>query len=118
MKLEFEINHLPSLTNRLATMHWAKRMRENQLFLAHMIALIPVKFRNKRAAHVKSITYTRYSSQQPDFDGLAASFKGIQDCIVKLGIIEDDNPKVIEASHYKWVKAKRNEGKVHVRIDF
>lgn len=116
MILEFEINYLPPLQNQLNVMHWAKRMREKKLILAQLIAFIPPKFKKKAAK--ASLTLTRYSSRQPDFDGLCGSFKPLIDGLVRLGVLEDDSPKIIGYPTYQWEKSKRGQGRIKVRVEF
>jgi Holliday junction resolvase RusA-like endonuclease len=54
------------------------------------------------------ITYTRSSVQAPDWDNLCASFKPIGDALVENGVIQDDNPKIVETFTPVWRKAKNN----------
>lgn len=117
MILEFEINHLPPLQNKLNTMHWAKRAREAKTISGYLNVYIPKHFRFRRAAKAK-LTLTRYSSQMPDGDGLTGSFKSLIDSLVRLGVLEDDSPKVIGYPEYIWEKCKRGEGKIKIRIEF
>jgi len=115
--IEFELNLLPSLQNQLNTMHWAKRMREKKLIVGHLLAHIPQGSRKLKAQKAK-ITLTRFSCKEPDYDGLVGSWKSIIDSLVKLGVLEDDSPKVIGYPTYLWEKTKRGAGKIKVRIEF
>jgi hypothetical protein len=54
------------------------------------------------------LTYIRSSVQAPDWDNLCASFKPIGDALVDNGVIQDDNPKIIETFTPVWRKAKNN----------
>lgn len=116
MILEFEIELLPPLQNQLNTMHWAKRMKSKNLINGHLTAYIPSNYRFKAAK--AQLTLTRYSAREPDFDGLVGSFKCVIDGLVRLGVLEDDTPKVIGQPIYYWEKTKRGEGKIKVRIEF
>jgi len=52
------------------------------------------------------VIYTRYTTSLMDWDNHCASFKYLGDSLVKIGIIEDDNPNVIKEFIPKQVKVK------------
>jgi len=52
------------------------------------------------------VIYTRYTTRLMDWDNHCASFKHLGDSLVKIGIIEDDNPNVIKEFIPKQVKVK------------
>ena len=53
------------------------------------------------------ILYTRRSVRLMDWDNAAGSFKLIGDALVKCGILEDDNPKVITEFRVEQQKVSR-----------
>ena len=63
------------------------------------------------------ICYSRFSSREPDFDNLVNSFKRVQDCLIKCGIIENDKPSNIGQPTYVWISAKKNEGRIEITIE-
>lgn len=62
------------------------------------------------------LTLTRCSSNKPDLDNLAISFKGIVDGLKDARIIVDDSDDFVERK-YLWEKAPRGEGKITVAIE-
>ncbi len=63
------------------------------------------------------LTLTRRSSVAPDPDGLVSSFKYIVDALVKVGLLVDDNMEVIGFPDYRWEKAPRGQGSIHVIVE-
>lgn len=70
------------------------------------------------------IEVVRFGSRLLDWDNAYGGLKPLMDCLVVstktnphgLGLIEDDNPKVVTRLTMKQEYAKRNEGKTFVRI--
>jgi hypothetical protein len=62
------------------------------------------------------VLLTRLSSTEPDFDGLVSGFKVILDSLIKCGVLEDDNPKVIGHPTYAWEKCKKGEGRIRIEV--
>lgn len=62
------------------------------------------------------VTFTRFSSSEPDDDGLAHGFKPVRDALVIYGIIQDDKRKNLEAV-YRWERAKPKAGFIRVEIE-
>lgn len=112
------ISGLPKTINQLSGKHWAIVQKESQKWfrliknqmIADRIRLPDVPLKKAR------IVYTRFSFRQTDDDNRASSFKRVQDALVKLSIIEDDNPDVIEVVHL-WEKCAPNEGKIRIRLE-
>lgn len=114
--LDFEIAGLPKLTNQLAGRHWrAKNGEALKWFGKIMVAT----GRNKPDKPLKKATLvlTRYSSMEPDTDGLCGGFKHVIDALVKSGILENDKPSNIGSPVYLWEKTKQGAGKIRVRVE-
>jgi len=112
--LEFEIDILPrSQINTHG--HWRTRAKEKK----EIEALVAVYARPRPKSPLKraQLFFTRFSSAEPDFTNLVASFKGIEDGLVKAGIIEDDCPAVVGHPSYDWEKARPKHGKVRVIVE-
>ena len=63
------------------------------------------------------ITYTRYTTRLMDWDNHGASFKYLGDSLVRLGIIEDDSPKIVKTFLPKQVKVStKKEEKITIEI--
>ena len=72
-------------------MHWAVRKKEQ----AKVIELIRDQVEGTTFDTPVHVEYTRKSIRYMDWDNAAGSFKLIGDALVGLGVIPDDNPRVI-----------------------
>jgi Holliday junction resolvase RusA-like endonuclease len=80
-------------SNGLIRAHWTKRRKMAADCLLRTLAALPSK---QRIAGPLRLRYTRRYARQPlDLDNLAASIKLPLDALVKAGVLEDDNPRVI-----------------------
>ena len=61
------------------------------------------------------VRFTRYSSVEPDYDGLVHGFKAVKDALVEYGFAQNDKISNME-SEYRWIKAKAKEGKITIEI--
>jgi len=59
---------------------------------------------------------TRYSSREPDFDGICSGFKAIVDGLRHARIIADD--KISNSGQWgcHWFKVKKGEGHVEIEV--
>jgi Holliday junction resolvase RusA-like endonuclease len=62
------------------------------------------------------VTITRHSSKEPDCDNLYGAMKPVLDALVKLQIILDDRPSVIDLK-CKWAKCPQKNGKITIEIE-
>jgi hypothetical protein len=113
--LSFEIPYLPETTNSGGRRHWtvkaAEAARWKQLVGYSCIGKKPPSPLTKA-----TVTLTRYSASEPDFDGLVSSFKHVLDGLVECGVLADDKMSTIGQPHYKWEKVGRNLGKISVEV--
>lgn len=113
--LEFEIEDLPKLPNQLMYKHWtfahgnAKKWKTLVRMNVHYL-------RPKDPLHRARLVLTRFSSNEPDFDGLAGSFKPVIDGLVAAKVLVDDKSSNIGQPTYKWEKCKRGEGFIKVEV--
>jgi Holliday junction resolvase RusA-like endonuclease len=70
----------------------------------------------KRPLDRVRVVFTRFSSVEPDDDGLVHGFKPIRDALVQWGVVVDDKRKNL-AAEYRWEKAPPKHGKVRVEIE-
>ncbi len=115
---EFEIAGVPDLPNVSRYAHWTKgrknvfrwkRLVSDKCYLAKIANL------NLEKA---SLTFTRHSSREPDFDNLVASFKACQDGLVLAKVIIDDKSSVIGQSKYFWeYRPRKLGGKISIRVE-
>jgi Holliday junction resolvase RusA-like endonuclease len=61
------------------------------------------------------IVCERHSLRESDYDNLVGCFKSVIDALVWHGILLDDNPKLL-IREYKWIKAKKGQYKIVLRI--
>lgn len=121
MIAEFEIQGLPKIVLN-SRGHWRKKHRENtkwKVLVISSIASLRLNEQERAALPLKraSLCLTRYSSNEPDFDGLVSSFKHVIDGLKEAGVIVDDKMSVIGQPKYFWLYAKPKQGKIKVRIE-
>jgi hypothetical protein len=116
-KLELELPGLPRMVNPSGRpMHWAIRAKEARKWKRDVsLAVIaagpaPIRFPLKRAR----LEFTRFSSVEPDFDGLVSGFKWIQDALVHCGVLENDRMSNIGQPRYHWKRVPRGRGKIRI----
>lgn len=114
--LSFELQGLPMMSNALLRGHWRKK---------HAHAL-----KWKRAVWAKCwhlrpdeplvramLTLTRFSSREPDTDGLVSGFKHVVDGLVEAKVIADDRPSNIGIPNYRWEKVGNKSGKIKIEVE-
>jgi len=82
----------PPGINRLLRMHWAVRKKLQNNLVVEIQSAYPCDLIEGPV----TVEYTRRSVRLMDWDNAAGSFKLIGDALVKCGILEDDNPKIIK----------------------
>lgn len=112
-----EIFDLPKLPNQIRMSHWRVKQAETRKWwdLVHLKTYKLMQGIDQPMNQVE-IQYERYSSREPDYDNLVASFKPVTDALIKVGLILDDNPKVVVKSSYRWFKCARKDVRTIVRI--
>ncbi|MEY5061664.1 MAG: hypothetical protein RIS45_1585 [Planctomycetota bacterium] len=118
MTLDLVIHGLPSC-NSAAAVHWRKRHAERQAWKSHVTGAVLAKlgrFPSKPLERAR-VTLTRCSSQEPDADNLASSFKFVLDGLKLAGVIEDDKPSCIGTPEFRWEKTGPKVGCVRIRVE-
>lgn len=59
---------------------------------------------------------TRFSSSEPDYDGLVISFKHVIDALVENEVLVDDSLSVTGKWDCNWLKTSRGKGSIRVEI--
>ena len=114
--LEFSIQGLPLMTNGIRG-HWAKTAREARYWRS-LSAWSAREHKRPTAPLTRAlVTLTRHSSAEPDFDGLVSAMKPILDGLVDAGVIANDKPSCIAQPKYSWIKAKRGQGRITVKVE-
>ncbi len=114
--LEFEIVGLPKSPNNLLGRHWRAKAGHAQQWMGKVLIAVN---RNKPVEPLKkaTLTLTRFSSSEPDHDGLCGSFKAVIDALVKVKVLENDKPSNIGSPTYLWEKTKQGAGKIRVKVE-
>lgn len=67
--------------------------------------------------HRARVTFTRYSSREPDSDALSGgAMKWVRDALVQARVIDDDGPGYLEAT-YRHGRSARDEARVELTIE-
>jgi hypothetical protein len=117
-RLELTLLGLPKMTN-CSNNHWRSRQAEAKKWKSMVASQIILQRLQKPALPLTKakIVFTRYSSKMPDFDGLVSGCKHLLDGLKIVVIIADDNPLIIGQPEYKWLQAKRNEGRIEIIVE-
>lgn len=110
-----KIQSLPKLLNG-AHGHWAtvaKARKQWHKWVAEELSFNIPKTPLERC----KIVCTRFSSAEPDFDNLVASFKAVIDGLKVAGVIKDDKSSCILERVYRWQKAPQKKGYVEVYVE-
>jgi hypothetical protein len=110
-----DIPGLPKLANRQMRGTWKMRLGETRKWKAAVKQEAYLRWKGEPAPKVR-LTLTRYSSVEPDFDGLVSSFKACIDGLVEAGVMAGDKRANVEAK-YEWDKAAPGKGYVRIVID-
>lgn len=115
-RLEFTIPDLPKLPNQLLGAHWTIRSGHAKAWKRKVWRCV---WHLKPSEPLKkaSLTLTRGSSREADFDGLVGSFKAIIDGLVEAQVLAGDTQSIIGQPCYQWTKAKRGAGFIRVLIE-
>jgi Holliday junction resolvase RusA-like endonuclease len=118
--LEFEIEGLPKMTNTMRV-HWRVIQKERKLW-KERVRLAVLNNQLNGARQFKPLTraevsITRFSSRQPDFDGMVSAGKSLLDGLVEAQVLIDDSQQVIGQPKYYWEQSRPGKGKVRVRVE-
>lgn len=63
------------------------------------------------------VRFVRHSSLRPDYTNLVASFKAIEDGLVRAGVLSDDSFAVIGQAEFAWEKASPRAGFIEIFVE-
>ena len=89
--VKIELPGLPPTPNSVMAMHWAKKSKLTKRWRRDAYLACKANGPAPLGTKVIRVCYTRFSSREPDPDGLAGSFKSIQDGVMP-PTINLDNP--------------------------
>ena len=114
-RLSLILTGLPKTTNAGGRLHWAVKAKEAKSW-RNLVAMATLGAKPPHPLKSATLALTRYSTREPDFDGLVSSFKHIIDGLVDAGIIADDKPSVIGQPAFYWHKAAPKNGHVLIQV--
>lgn len=118
--IEFQLPGLPPTTNAMNAMHLQVRLKSKRTWRdSSKWSAIKAKqgvVGNPFPLKHGHVTFIRYSSVEPDFDGLVSSCKHILDGLVEAGVLVGDKVSQVTGV-YKWQKVSPGKGCVVVRVE-
>lgn len=114
--LRLTLEGLPKMTNAGGRAHWAVKVKEARKWQS-MVASACFNKQPEAPLTKAKISMTRYSSVEPDFDGLCSGFKHVLDGLVHAGIIVSDKMSVIGKPNYDWKQAPPKRGYIQVDVE-
>jgi hypothetical protein len=116
-RLYFELEGLPAMANiKSGKSHWRHAHKEATRWQHLVWAAVSNKRPIAPLQRVR-LTLTRFSSVEPDYDGLTRGFKSIVDGLVKAGVLANDKLSNTGAWNCYWHKAPRGKGKVLIIVE-
>lgn len=114
-RLTFTIESLPKMYNALNRQHYHVKKKEKDKWLLLIKASVS---RKKPIAPLTKykLKLTRFSSSEPDYDGLVSSWKFVIDALRHCEILSDDKLSNSGKWDCWWEKGKRGEGKIKVEV--
>lgn len=103
------------MTNAHANASWFRRKAEADKWKRLMFYELVGKAPKEPLTNIE-LTCVRYSSREPDYDGLVSGFKHCIDALKINKIILDDKPSVIGTPIYRWEKCSKGSGKITIEI--
>ena len=115
-QIEFMILGLPARTNNAAS-DWKARMMEARKWKLKVAIAVRPEMRPKIALTKARVTLMRFSSREPDYDGLVSSFKHVLDGLINIDVIQDDKMRNIGRPDYQWHRAPKLGGHIIVKVE-
>lgn len=114
--IEFSVAGLPKMSNQLLHAGWRVSIGNTNTWKRKVWKacwhLAPAKPLEKA-----KLTLIRCSSTRPDSDGLVSGFKPCIDGLVEAKILINDSFEVIGMPTYDWQQAKRNGGRIIIKVE-
>lgn len=117
--LHFEIKDLPKMANVASgKSHWRYAHQEATKWkdLVWGAVLEAGNSRPRKPLPKAILHLVRYSSVEPDYDGLVRGFKSVVDGLVKCGVLINDKLSTTGPWICEWKKVKPKQGKIEVRV--
>lgn len=115
--LEFELPGLPRMSNiSSGKSHWGHAYTEQGRW-KHAVRYKVLRRIPSKPLKKFNLILTRFSSNEPDYDGLVRGFKAIVDGLRAAGVIQDDKLSNTGAWDCRWEKTSPKQGKIRVRVE-
>lgn len=113
----FQLHGLPAMGNTYlkGRTHFAKQSAEINAWKRQVWAAVQSQ-KPKTPLPRCDLYLTRFSANEPDYDGLVISFKPIVDGLVDAGVLADDRLSTTGEWHVRWQRASRGQGYILVRV--
>jgi hypothetical protein len=112
--VSFKIRELPQTYNQLNRKHYRAKCAEAKKWQRLVLEALPhLPLAPLKKAHLK---LTRYSSSEPDYDGLTISFKYVVDALVLAKVIDNDKLSNTGPWEVHWVKVPPKKGGISVEV--
>lgn len=117
-RLILDLEGLPKMANHGsgASTHWRFAHSETMYWQTAVKLKVGILKPEKPLAKAK-LTLIRYSSTEPDFDGLVRGFKAVVDGLVKAGVLENDRISNTGVWNCFWEKTGPKQGRIKIIVE-
>lgn len=115
--IDFELKGLPRMSNPSGkSSHWRAIDDDRKCWQSSVVAVVGRNRPPKPLTRVK-LTLTRFSSTEPDYDGLVRGFKSVVDGLKMARVIEDDKLSNTGTWDCAWVQVLPKRGRIRVIVE-
>jgi len=114
-EIKFRLDGLPKTTNAQTGMHWGRKSVIANQWKNRVMQAIGANTPLAPCQKAR-IVCRRYSSKEPDYDGLVSSFKHVIDGLILARVIADDAMSFIGMPEFSWHKAPPKKGYIEVEV--
>lgn len=115
-RLEFSLEGLPKMANiQNGKSHWRHADKERKLW-QQLVAMTVGARKPKEPLLKAGLILTRFSSVEPDYDGLVRGFKSVVDGLTVAGVLANDKLSNTGAWDCRWEKCKPKQGSIRVVV--
>ena len=117
-RLKLELDGLPRMANiQSGKSHWRHGHAEAKRWQQYVVAKVPYFAKPQKPLERARLTLIRFSSSEPDFDGLVRGFKSVVDGLVMAGVLANDKLSNTGQWNCHWEKAPPKKGRILVLVE-
>lgn len=117
-RIQLELMGLPRMANPSgSSTHWRYADQERKKWQTYVAAAVLKSGRPPKPLERAKLTLVRFSSVEPDFDGLVRGMKSIVDGLVYSGVLENDRLSNTGPWNCFWEKCAPKRGRVLVIVE-